>query len=193
MRRALWAVALVLAACGGEQAAAPLPEGLVDDALADCVAGDLDRGIGALERTVEGAPGSAEALTALGLCLWTRAEGEDDPADAERAYDLLTRAVRQAERGAVAGPSADEIYSHRAFVARTLDDGWDRTLADLTVAVDLAPQRPAHRLDRAVAYAAAGDTTAALGDLRRARALLGPDDADRQAVLDRFETDLQAD
>ena len=183
---ALLAVA-VAGGCGGD-APVVVPDGPVDvgAAFRDCVQGDLDAGLAGLDAAVRAAPGDPDALVARGLCRWRRSAASGD-GDARGAYRDLSDAIDAVEAGAASRTPLDQVYSHRAYVAQTLDGGWTRTLEDLDHAVRLAPRRPGHVLDRGVAHAYAGDTLAARRDLERYLAADSLDDSRRrvaQAMLD---------
>ena len=172
-----------------EPPAAPAEVMSVRAAYDECARGDLEAGLASLDATLAQTAGDPDALVARGLCRWRRWSETDDRGDAQGAYGDLSDAIDAVEGGARSGTPLDQIYSHRAFVAQALDGAWDRALADLGHAVELAPGEPGHVLDRGVAHAYAGDTAAARLDLRR---VLATDsvDADRQRVVEALLEDL---
>jgi hypothetical protein len=203
VRRALPVLlaALALGACGDATPEepvtpagppAPVDLGAVQASFDQCLAGDVTEGVARLDSVLAASPGAPDALVARGLCRWA---GWDDGGDLEQvraAYTDLTAAIETVEAGTPArGTSLADLYSHRAFVAQALDEGWVRTLEDLDRAVALAPQEPRHVLDRGVVHSYAGDSAAARRDLRRYLALADsaeardedpPSDAQRSVV-----------
>lgn len=164
----------------------------VDAALQECVRGDPAVGVATLDSLLGRVPTSVDALTTRGLCRWTLYAADSAEADAEGAYDDFTSALDAANEGrddAYITP-LDRIYSHRAFVARARGDGWDATIADLSLAIEAAPDNPMHRLDRGVAYRFAGDTTAARADLQRYLVLADSTDTARLDMVEEMLTEL---
>lgn len=168
----------------------PVSAEALDDALETCLDGDPEVALARLDSAVARAPASVDALTTRGLCRWTRFAADSAAADAEAAYADFTAALDAADHDGDAVTPVDRVYSHRAFVARALGDGWDATIADLTAAIEAAPDRPLHLLDRAVAYRAAGDTAAARADLRRFLALADSADEVRRDMVAEMLADL---
>lgn len=187
-------LAVLVGACrqpapSGSEAAPAGPERVelasVDEAFQACVEGDVALGLAGLDALLADAPRDAEALVARGLCRWARWGDTADPADVEGAYADLSEAIAAVEGGRRPdGTSLDQIYNHRAFVARALDGSWVRTLEDLDRAVALAPDEPTYVLDRGVVRSYASDSAGARGDLRQFLSLADPADAERRAVVE---------
>ncbi|PAP77652.1 tetratricopeptide repeat protein [Rubrivirga marina] len=205
--------ALALGACG-DDAPTPAPVappgppasvdlGAVQASFDQCLAGDVTDGVARLDSVLAASPGAPDALVARGLCRW--AGWDDDGGDPEQvraAYTDLTAAIEAVERGGEArGTPLADIYSHRAFVAQALDDGWVRTLEDLDRAVALAPEEPRHVLDRGVVHSYAGDSVAARRDLRQYLALADsaeardrePPSSAQRSVVESLLADLDGD
>ena len=69
-----------------------------------------------------------------------------------------------------------QIYNRRAFVVQSLrPDDWPGALADFDRAVAAAARNSAYVLDRGVARALSGDTSAARADLRKFVAMVPAD------------------
>lgn len=191
---------LVATGCGdappeaGPVGASEVDFAAVERAYDACLDGDADAGVASLDSVLVQSPGAPDALVARGLCRWARWEGRDSLADVQAAYDDLSSAIEAVEAGTPArGTPLDDIYSHRAFVAQTLDDGWVRTLEDLDQAVALDPDEPRHILDRGVVRSYLGDTLAARSDLEQYLVLADSfevDDPARRAVVERLLEDL---
>lgn len=145
----------------------------VSDAFDECVRGDIEVGLAGLDAVIDQSPRDPDALVARGLCRWARWSTSGQESDARDAYRDLSDAIDAVDDGAQAGTPLDQIYSHRAFVAQSLDQAWVRAIEDLDRAVEIAPREPSHVLDRGVARAYAGDTTAARADLDRFLTLVG--------------------
>lgn len=194
MRAAALAVLLGAAACGPEVAVGSEPVALadLDAALQACIDGDPDAGVARLDTVLRRSPASVDALTTRGLCRWARFAADSARADAEGAYADLSAAIAAAEAdgsGASATP-LDRVYSHRAFVARAVGEGWEATLADLSAAIAAAPGDPTHRLDRGVAHRLAGDTAAARADLEVFLSLADSADVVRRDMVADMLADL---
>lgn len=192
-RRLVLACLLAAVGCGPREAPPPAtPATLADvaEAFDTCRDGDLDAGLGTLDGVLERSPRDPDALVARGLCRWARWSGSGARRDIRDAYRDLSEAIASVDDGAQPGTPLDQIYSHRAFVAQALDDGWTRALADLDRAVALDPADPTHALDRGVVHAYAGDTVAARADLGRFLDLADSADVDRQRVAEALLADL---
>lgn len=191
---------LVATGCGdAPPEAGPVGTSEVDFAAVEraydaCLDGAVDEGVASLDSVLAQSPGAPDALVARGLCRWARSEDREALDDVQAAYDDLTSAIEAVEAGTPArGSALDEIYSHRAFVAQTLDDGWVRTLEDLDQAVTLEPDEPRHILDRGVVRSYLGDTLAARSDLEQYLVLADSfevSDPARRAVVERLLEDL---
>lgn len=190
-RRASWGLVVLtgLAVAGCRLSPEPpaeasvVPLASVDEAFQICLTGDVDAGIRALD-TLIARSASVDGFVSRGLCHWARWDDTGGVDDARRAYLDLTAAIEAVE-GGEAGHATPlhQMYSHRAFVARALDDAWVRTLEDLDRAVDLAPRNPTHVLDRGVVRSYAGDTAAARTDFQRFLVLADSGDVERRAVV----------
>ena len=204
--------AVALAACGDgasapETAAPQAPASPVDFEAVEtsfrlCLDGDVPGGVARLDSVLNRSPRAPDALVARGLCRWANWDDDGETDEARAAYDDLTAAIEAVESGDEArGTPLDEIYSHRAFVARALDGGWVRTLEDLDRAVALDPREPRHVLDRGVVRVYAGDSTAARRDLRQYLALADSaeardedaPDTEHRAVVESLLDDLGSD
>jgi len=198
-RRALPGVALLAVLVAGACRLAPAPDGpeaeaasgartelaSVDEAFRACVDGDPSDGLADLDALLADAPRDPDALVARGLCRWARWGDTADAADVSGAYEDLSAAIAAVEGGRRAhGTALDQIYNHRAFVARALDGSWVRTLEDLDRAVALAPIQPTYVLDRGVVHSYAGDSAEARADLRRFLTLADSADTERRAVVE---------
>ena len=190
----VWLAVLVLGACRAEAPAPEAPAGppepvdlaAVQASFGRCLDGDVPGGVARLDSALARSPGAPDALVARGLCRWAGWDDGGDVADARAAYDDLTAAIAAVEGGTEArGTALDDIYSHRAFVARALDRSWVRTLEDLDRAVALDPEEPRHVLDRGVVRSYAGDSAAARRDLRQYLALADSAEARDRAAPDR--------
>lgn len=193
---ALLLAAVALGGCGDTPDApppetAPVPAvwpvdlRAVEVAFEQCLAGDVASGVARLDSVLAASPGDPDALASRGLCRWTGWGDDGDIEDVRAAYTDLSAAIDAVEGGASSrGLSLDALYSHRAFVARALDDGWVRALEDLDRAVALSPEDPQHVLDRGVALSYTGDSVAARRDLRQYLAL-----ADSAEARDDFDAD----
>lgn len=159
---------------------------VVEQALNGCLGGDAPASIARLDTLLAARPGDVDALATRGMCHRVRFAADSSRADAEQAMDDLTAAIeRLAGGGASAGYTLDRLYAHRAYVHEALDRGvWTEVVADLERAVAAAPDEPTHRLDLGVAKSLAGDTTAAIADLRRFLAM-APTDSARGPVVRR--------
>lgn len=174
-RLALGVGAVFLAAVGGCRdrpssppvAATPQALAEVSDAFDECVHGDIETGLADLSAVLDQSPRDPDALVARGLCRWARWGDSGDESDARDAYRDLSDAIEAVDSGARPGTPLGQIYSHRAFVAHSLDQAWVRAIEDLDRAVEIAPGQPTHVLDRGVAHLYAGNTTAARADLGR--------------------------
>ncbi len=177
--------------------ASPLDLAAVESAFDRCLADDTEAGVARLDSVLDRSPGAPDALAARGLCRWARWGDRGDLDDVRRAHADLTAAIEAVEAGTPArGTSLGALYSHRAFVAQALDDGWVRTLEDLDRAVALDPAEPRHVLDRGVVRSYAGDSAAARRDLRQYLVLAdsaGSLDPPREAVVERLLNDLGGD
>lgn len=174
-------------------ASAPVDLAAVEAAFDRCLEGETEAGIARLDSVLARSPAAPDALVSRGLCRWAQWDETDDLDDARAAYADLSAAIEAVEGGARAHTALDQIYSHRAFVAQALDEGWVRTLEDLGRAVELDPDEPRHVLDRGVVHAYAGDTTAARADLRQSLALAdsaGDDDPQRRRVVEALLDEL---
>lgn len=195
-RSALCAL-LLATACTDRPAPAPAPPtsgelAEVSDAFDECVRGDIEVGLAELDAVIDQSPRDPDALVARGLCRWARWSDTGDRDDARDAYRDLSDAIDAVDDGGRSGTPLDQIYSHRAFVAQSLDQAWVRAIEDLDRSVEIAPRKPTHVLDRGVAHAYAGDTAAARADLDRFLTLAGDtsffqEQRVAQALLDDLE------
>lgn len=198
-------LALALVGCRSEPAAGvasgasavsgPIELAAVEAAFSTCLDGDPAAGLTRLDSLMARAPSDPDGRVARGLCRWALWDETADEEDARGAYADLSAAIEAVEGGAAArGTPLDQIYAHRAFVARAVGDGgWVRTVEDLGRAVELAPGTPQHRLDRGVVHVYAGDTLAARRDLRQYLALTdstAPADPERRSVVEALLIDL---
>lgn len=168
MTRGLALAALLLSACGDGDATAPAPgrDGTAQEGLDACFVGDVDEGLGLVERRAEA--GEADALAARAQCRWMAFASDSLAADARAALADYDAAIEAAETGAAATP-LDHLVAQRAFARLMLDaDAWAPVVEGLDAAAALAPGSARHVLDRAFVHLAAGDSAAALADLERA-------------------------
>lgn len=191
LRIGLAALALVVGACGPGEDPPPAIDAqeamaTAEAAFAECLAGEADAGIATLDTLLAQSSAFADALVARGLCHWARWDETADEADARQAYEDLSAAIEAVEgdRDGAQSTPLDQMYSHRAFIARALDDDWARTIEDLDEAVGLAPRNPTHVLDRGVVRSYAGDTTGARADLQRFLVIADSADVERQRVVE---------
>ncbi|MEM1117597.1 MAG: tetratricopeptide repeat protein [Bacteroidota bacterium] len=197
------ALALLGAAVGGCAEAEPravsgaggtVSVAAIEAALQACMGGDTEAGIATLDSMLARVPASVDALTTRGLCHWTLYAADSAGADAEAAHADFTAALdaaAEADDGAFATP-LDRIYSHRAFVSRARGDDWSATIADLTAAIEAAPDNPVHRLDRGVAHRYAGAPEAARTDLETYLSMVDSADTARRDMVVEMLGELDA-
>ena len=185
---ATFAVALAagLAACQTSQAEPDVDAAAVRSALDACMQERVADGLGRLDSLLALAPGHADVLATRGLCRAVRFAADSVQADARAAFADLSAAID----GVTAAPDAfatplGQLYNQRAFVVRAMrPDDWPAAIADLGRAVEADPRNAVFVLDRGVARALSGDTTAARTDLRLFERLAPGDTARARALRD---------
>jgi len=190
MRLPLVLLLAALAGCRG--ADAPRDPGdraaaaIVQETLNGCLGGDAEGSIARLDTLLAARPDDIDALATRGMCHRVRFAADSSRADAEQARDDLTAAIEHLAGGGTSGVyTLDRLYSHRAYVHEALDRGaWSGVVDDLERAAAAAPDEPTHRLDLGIAKSLAGDTVAAVADLRRFLEM-APEDSTRGPVVRR--------
>ena len=180
-----------LAGCRGAADAPPDPGdraalAIVQETLMGCLGGDASAAIARLDTLLSARPDDIDALATRGMCHRVRFAADSSRGDAEQARDDLSAAIERLAGGGTSGLySLDRLYSHRAYVHEALDRGaWAGVVDDLERAAAAAPDEPTHRLDLGIARSLAGDTAAAVADLRRFLEM-APTDSARGPVVRR--------
>ena len=180
---ALAALPLLLAACrsGSDPAVDPAD---IQSSLDACMQDRVTEGLARLD-SLEGAhPGNADVLGFRAMCRSVRFAKDSVMVDARSAFSDYSAAAALIEaQPGVFQTTLGDLYNRRAYIAQALNpDDWAPALADFDRAVAADPRNPGFVLERGVARAMAGDTTAARADLRQFAAL-APADSLRAGIL----------
>ena len=169
--------AVAVAACRSQTAAVAVEPAAIQSALTACSTDRVTEGLARLDSLDSLTPGHADVLATRGLCRAVRFAADSVQADARAAFADLSAAADaiQAAPGTFQ-TGLGQIYNRRAFVVQSLrPDDWPGALADFDRAVAADARNSAYVLDRGVARALSGDTSAARADLRKFVAMVPAD------------------
>ena len=149
-----------------------------------CIGGNVDAALSRLDSLLASGP-VPDGYAVRAACYSQRFVRDSVRADGEAAVADLGRALDDASGQF----SESDLYSRRAFARLALDPtDYPGMLADLDRAVELAPERPGHRLDRSTARALAGDASGARADLDALAARPDLDSATAATVRQRLDS-----